>query len=234
MKVAIYTAVFDNYDCLMPILSKSLRCKYDFIVFSDKPISCYGWKNVIVNVNNRNKNRYIKFHPEKFLQNYDSSLYIDGNIRLKSVSFIDDLLSHDVVFFNHPFRKNVKDEISALKKHLNLSAVEVLDSEYSHICNLYQTIDDDLLFENNMIYRRHEYWDTLKLGSIIIDHINTWSGRDQLVIPYLLRAYAVNFSVFPNISRDKNFVQMYAHHRDQGVRSKIKIFLQAYNLISFR
>ncbi|MED0060517.1 hypothetical protein RCU70_04475, partial [Escherichia marmotae] len=85
-KYIVYTALFGNYDFLTDVSHLS-SSDIEYICFTD--IECnnnLGWKIVKVGRFSSTPammNRYYKLHPHLFFSNYEASLYVDANIKLK-------------------------------------------------------------------------------------------------------------------------------------------------------
>lgn len=88
-KIAIYTCIIGDYDKLRdPLITNK---NIDYFLFTDNEnIKSNIWKvrtipKEILNLkNNTLINRYIKLNPHKFFNNYDYSMYIDGNVTIVS------------------------------------------------------------------------------------------------------------------------------------------------------
>lgn len=88
-RVAVYTAVFGNYDSIKPVGVKSKFC--DYYLFTDGNVDeNLGWTvreadfpTEYKTADNVTKNRYLKMHPDVLFPDYDYSIYIDGTVELK-------------------------------------------------------------------------------------------------------------------------------------------------------
>jgi hypothetical protein len=80
----VYTAVFGNYDHV-PAVNSEWDC--DFVCFTDNPeLASQGWQMVLVKLNGElpaHMNRRYKMLPHIYLSNYERSLYVDGNIKIR-------------------------------------------------------------------------------------------------------------------------------------------------------
>ncbi|WP_299368579.1 glycosyltransferase domain-containing protein [Winogradskyella sp.] len=81
-RIVVYTAVFGNYSGLIP---QPKLPNIDFICYTDQDISAKNWKVIKVDPpvanDNTRSNRWYKILPHKHLSDqYDVSVYIDGNI----------------------------------------------------------------------------------------------------------------------------------------------------------
>lgn len=86
-RVAVYTAIFGNYDYLKEPRYVDPRC--DYYVFTDNKIDTNSiWKTIDCSILNaydksyRYKNRYCKMHPFQLFNEYDYVIYIDGNFEI--------------------------------------------------------------------------------------------------------------------------------------------------------
>lgn len=90
-KIAIYTCVIGDYDNLqMPLLNFE---NVDYYLFTDNVEKYAKYSSIykivlisqeILNKGNIIANRYLKFHPSEFLQDYEYTMYFDGNVRVIS------------------------------------------------------------------------------------------------------------------------------------------------------
>ena len=87
VKIAVYTCITGNYDKLIP--PRHVDSRFDYFCFSDDS------KNVVApwifkpidlpeldNLNNKDKQRYIKIHANKFFPDYDFTIYMDGKMKI--------------------------------------------------------------------------------------------------------------------------------------------------------
>lgn len=123
-KIAVYTCVTGNYDKM--ILEPFIQVdNIDFYLFTDnfEQKSEY-WiikaipKDIEKNYNNILKNRYLKMHPHELFNEYDYSIYIDGNVQV--MTDLTDLVFSinkkvGVAMHKHQFRDCICDEIKVCK-----------------------------------------------------------------------------------------------------------------------
>lgn len=85
MKIAVYTSIFGGYDEL--IEDQFFIPGVDYICFTDREIKSNTWEikkcTPIYNDPNRNAKKY-KILPHRYLEKYDWSVWIDGNIKVIS------------------------------------------------------------------------------------------------------------------------------------------------------
>ena len=188
-KFCFYTAVFGNYD---QVFSCPKIEGYDFIIFSDIPIAVPSpWINIIVKIapmDNVKKNRFIKMHPHIFLKDYEYSIYLDGNIspRESFKIIFDDVYDFDIVFFRHPERDNIRQEIIAAAHLSKISREEF----YISLTQLKKSISagfvDDLLLEANVIFRRHNNTAVINMMENWWDLFSSGVNRDQFTLPIVI------------------------------------------------
>ncbi len=137
-RIAIYSCVTGEYDTIREPIIKPDNC--DFYMITDQEVSKdSAWTFIDINkvlpqedLSSKDKNRYIKMHPEKLFSEYKFSIYIDGNIRPVTdfTEFIQRLPKCGIATFRHPNNDCVYQEgkncVSAkkakadeIKKHLN-------------------------------------------------------------------------------------------------------------------
>lgn len=119
-KIVIYTCVFGGYDKIANTVKQSVEC--DFILFTDwaelnTGHKHKGWRVVHYagRFDARTTSRYFKLTPHKSpeLNSYDTLVYVDGHLRIKSPYFLASLLqgTKALRFFNHPTRSTVNEEL---------------------------------------------------------------------------------------------------------------------------
>ena len=135
--------------------------------------------------------REIKSSPHLYLPHeYNTSIYIDGNCKLKYENWHDifgtEIKDFDMICFKHPLRTTIKQEMDIVFK-LKLATKE-------SIMKIHEIIEqsdckDDELTETNVLIRNHKN---------IIDFGNEWNKmiricrRDQLSFDYLVKKFQVN------------------------------------------
>jgi len=89
-RVAVYTAVFGNYDSIKEPMYINPQC--DYFIFTDGEVPKDSiWKKVDYNrfdqlkgMDGYHLSKYIKMFPHIFFENYKYSIWIDGNIQVAS------------------------------------------------------------------------------------------------------------------------------------------------------
>lgn len=232
MKRVIYTSIFWDYDKLRE--PKIIESAIDYICFTDsKKLKSTIWKIIYVdqNLKEKNQNRKYKMLTHKYLSDYDESLYVDGNIKIIwSISPLFDkyLSENDIAITFHSERKCIYDEFDTCfsTKIVNLDLAMKQKNTY-----LSEWLPRNLwLFENNIILRRHNKPQIIKLMNDWFDEINIYTQRDQLSFMYVAWKNWLNKNIttIQESPRFKNkYFKIYPHNKWW----KIKYL---FNIISFR
>ena len=193
----IYTSVVGDLDALMQ--PQVVDPRYDYICFVRKSEGMDGgvWQLREIPAaiaNDRMLSRYPKLHPEELLPDYEWTLWMDGNISIRSAGFyghIDELIASgtQMAAARHPLRDCVYDEAYA---------VVAADKErYSVARRVVKFLRDKGfprhagLFENSILLRRMGDPAVAGMDAMWWDCLQTLSGRDQLSLVYCARECGV-------------------------------------------
>ena len=192
-KVAIYTAITGNYDKVSEPVFVPKNCTY--ILFTDNQnIKSDKWEirpipEKIKKINNNILiNRYIKMHPKELLDEFDYSIYIDGNIKTVSdlTSMIKEINEKTGLAIHRHYLRNCiykeskaciffgKGNIKKMKKQVKKYKEEGFPKNYGLlecsiiISNLKNSKSEEIL---------NKWWD---------EFIESKSNRDQISLPYVL------------------------------------------------
>tara|TARA_B100000902_G_scaffold399599_1_gene471264 strand:+ start:54 stop:1769 length:1716 start_codon:yes stop_codon:yes gene_type:complete len=210
MKIKFYSALFGDYDDIFPV-EQSLKNRYDFILYTDnKDLKINGFKIKYIsrpNINSSLSNRMIKFNPSKYVTNCDYAVYFDANIGIKAgfVEFLENNINQlgDLNLFRHPINSNVHEEIILLKKlgrianHNYIKARQFIDDNNKKY-NL------DFLSENNIFVTKPKSKKIKLLFQDCIKNLVSIIGRDQIILPVLIRKHKVQFKLFPSLRVSEN------------------------------
>ncbi len=181
----IYTCLFGKIDNLLQ--PKVIDNSFDYICFSDCMLPQSGiWQirqiadsglDVIA------QSRFPKLMPHKDLEDYDYSLYIDGNVQIKDKEFYDyveQAIEQDVLIAQvpHPTRDCIYQE---LEQCLNVRKV----TPWQYIRHRQKYTKSGLphhwgLYENNVILRKHNDPQVIRISAQWWEEYNLISNRDQL------------------------------------------------------
>ena len=190
-KIAIYTCITGDYDNVV----EPMYCNenIDYILFTNnKKIKSNNWK--IIYVDNKNKldnvmlNRYIKMHPFEYLEGYDYSIYIDGNIKIYvDISCYVEKINnkYGLALSMHSSRNKLSDEVKACEM-LKKGNIEELEKEINFFIKDGMPDDYGLLeapiiatnLKSKVAYEiLNEWWDCFSSSK---------AYRDQIFLPYIL------------------------------------------------
>jgi len=204
MKKVIYTSLTGNYDNLEE--PGYIMKGWDYICFTNNPTlrskSTWQFKPIpYTKGNNIILSRYPKLNPHRVLKDYDTSIYIDSNIKIltNSLEFrANELIQSNVKLSiaKHPERNCIYEEAkiclndmldkrTRIIKHIDFLESEGFPKNYG-------------LYENNIIYRIHNDPTIRKMDEAWWDLYNTFSRRDQLSLAYILWKYNIDCTpLFP-------------------------------------
>lgn len=207
-RIAIYTAVYGNYDSCFEPRVKPDNC--DYYIFTDDVIenNDSSWKKRKVffqkfeSLSNAQKNRFVKMHPHLLFPEYDYSVYIDGNIEVVTdfTEFIHNFNEYGIKFHLHFNRHCAYDEIDECIRQ-NKCSVEELEKYREKLLEEGFPRNFGLL-EAPVICRKHhvdicktimeKWWD---------EYLNDIS-RDQLALAYVLYHMGIDLNKLGGLGRD--------------------------------
>lgn len=216
-KFVVYTAIFNNYDWLKePVFANE---GIDFICYTDSDsIKSKRWKIVKVDMNGKTPsllNREIKLlYPYNELKDYDYSLYVDGSMMIKGdvSEFLKKYISNKPVLvnFQHPNKDCLFTEIDYCIERRR-GNVEKLKEQYvlykkDGMPAHYGLSDNKILLRNN-----HS-----KIGEKMMKewfhHVVTYSGRDQVCLPYILYKNNIEYDFFEENIEKNNYFETWPHN----------------------
>jgi len=229
--IIVYTCITGNYE--EPVPHSKLEDNISYLCFTDnlKSVS-KGWiyKPIIglEHLNNKDKNRFIKINPTKFLPKHEISIYIDGNIEI--VGNLNRLINNirlskeDIFFYEHGFRNCLYAEAEIIVRE----SISWFWSTFKQIKKYYlegfpQQVG---LYEANIIIRKNTnrltplmklWWKEYKFGS----------NRDQVSLPYVAKKSSVNICSLgkSNIRNGNNFIDANKHKVDTKFPKEQYFFL---------
>ena len=226
MKKVIYTTIFGGYDNLVEPQHKPEG--WDFICFSDVDLKSDAWKIVkkpLVYTDNTRTAKRFKVLPHEYLDKYDYSIFIDGNMTIRNNpdDLIDKYLSNsNVAFFDHS--QNILDSNNCAYKEADYIFYlgQKNNGNYKDnpilIQNQMNRYKEEEYPENNglitgmVILRRHNEVDCKKVMNKWWEEIKYNSKRDQLSFNYSAWKTGVKFNYMDGDSRDnKYFVSLGKH-----------------------
>ncbi len=219
-RTAMVTAVTGGFEPL--IIHESLSDDIDYICFTNDPLlDGYGLYDICVvsydHPDMRRVARFVKTNLIHLLPDYDTIIWIDGNLQLTAP--INTLIStmkdrgFSIAAIPHPVRSSVQEEAEAAIR-ANLDDPDIIRAQIEK----YARIDPDLarerLIESNFMIFDMTDPRVRKATDLWWSEIQAHSKRDQLSLNFALRAHDVawmpileeQFSM-----RDGPFSRMFSH-----------------------
>lgn len=195
--IAVYTCITSNYDIPKEPLVNLPNIDYYLFTDSETEIKSQNWKytninnleiDEMMNLDNIQKNRFIKMHPHLFFKEYDYSLYVDGNVTVISdVTPLTKSVNQEigVALHRHNHRNCIYNEAKVLKilgkgnrdkinTQINKYRLEGFPKQFGLLEAT--IILTDLKNQNSQIILQ-SWWE---------EFLESKSYRDQLSLPYVL------------------------------------------------
>lgn len=217
-KIAIYTAIFGDYDELI-IPDKEIKgC--DFYCFTDNrklKSDLFKIKNVTAIFSDSTRDaRRIKTMPHRFLPEYEYTVWIDSNIHFKRFN-IQELCKklldkHDIAIHKHRFRDCIYEEAEECVRRKLDRSVLIMSQIIRYINDGYPVHNG--LAETSVVFRKNtdmvkkineDWWDEIKNGS----------KRDQLSIDYVLWKNGLKYFSIDDSVRDGKYFFANKHKKDK-------------------
>lgn len=218
----VYTAIYGKYDTLKEPLF--INDNLDYYVFTDQnvpkesvwkkfDISCFS---ELKNLNSYHLSKYIKLFPYKFFSKYDFSIWVDGNIQLIADTYPLAIMAEGsaMATYEHPSRNCIFTERNFIL-YYNRAPKSKLDRQ----------IDDYVksgfpkhfgIREFSIIYRNHQNDECKEIMEEWWRHINAYTMRDQLSLPFVLWSRGKNIDYVKSLGgnwRNNPRFMCYEHSR---------------------
>lgn len=216
-KIVIYTAIFNNYDWLKePVI---IPHGIDFICYTDSPnLKSKHWKIIPVDLNGKSPslmNREIKLlYPYTELKEYDYSLYVDGSMMIKGDvgRFLSKYVVENPILMN--FKHLNKDclftEIDYCIQRGRGNAEKL--AEQREIYGKEGMPEHFGLSDNKILLRDNHSELGEKMMKEWYHHVVTYSGRDQVCLPYILYKNKQKYSFFEENIEKNPFFETWPHN----------------------
>ena len=187
----VYTCITGGYDSLLE--PEFISEGFDYVCFTDDSnIKSDVWQikplpEETKDLSQVKKQRFVKINPHLLLKEYDLSIWVDGNVEVKNDlnDFISKKIKEDDIICvpTHPQRKCIYDEervVLAMKKDVKENTQPQIErykkegfpKEYG-------------LLQSNILVRRHNNTDCIKLMEDWFEEVKNGSHRDQLSFNYV-------------------------------------------------
>lgn len=227
---AIYTAVIGGYDNVLQ--PTCIDPRFDYILFSNdiSEGTCGTWRIRRIPYSNPDPTRiarWVKTHPEVLLPNYSASVWIDGNVIIKTAHVYEriiELLQSNILIASmwHNERNCVYKEAEKLitigweQEHTFLAWTNKIWKEH------YPT--DKGLWETNFLFRVHSNNRIQNMDHLWWNCIDNYSRRDQLSFPYVLWKTGIECPYFlsecENVRNSSHFEYVY---HDTGKSKRLPV-----------
>lgn len=226
-KKVLYTCITGDYDSLVE--PSYITEGFDYVCFTDnQDMKSDIWEirplpNETEELSQVKKQRYVKLNPHLLLKEYDISIWVDGNVTIKGNlnKFVQDTIKDDCSIYvpQHPARKCIYKEASAVLS-MNKDKKEIVgaqmkrykDEGFPENCGLLQS---------NILLRKHNNEDCIKLMEAWFEELKDNSHRDQLSFNYVLWKNKDIKVIYmdKNICKSKYFFWKASHKEKRMVRN---------------
>lgn len=219
-RIAVYTCIIGKYDKVIEPVYVSDKC--DYYIITDQDIDDNSiWKKIdintikIVGLKNNELNRYVKLHPHIFFENYNYSIYLDGNVRIISdlIPMVESLGNKIIGLHIHSFRNCAYQEGKSFKFNKRLKSFY---PDVTRQLNVYykEGFPHSFgLFENTIIVRKHMDKKCIELMNEWWKQLNEFSFRDQISLPYTIWKMDMKQSIHTYGILNKNYRIRLCGHR---------------------
>ena len=189
-KKVVYTCITSDYDRLSN--PKFLTDGFDYVCFTDnKAITSDVWDirplpKETEGLSQVKKQRFVKINPHLLLSEYDMSIWVDGNVTLKGDlnKFVKNVITSDCSVYvpKHPQRDCIYAEANAVvkmgKDKSDITRPQMERYRKEGFPERYG------LLQSNIMLRKHNKLDCIKLMEDWFKELKDGSHRDQLSFNY--------------------------------------------------
>ena len=222
-KKLVYTVLTNNYESPAKIVKDD---GWDYICMTDSDTLKSSQWNVkklphwVMELPANKRQRIVKILPHIFFPEYEISLYIDANVGIVSKNkldtYLDKYLKDSVVAIpSHPQRDCVFAETLVVRKsRKDTSSAAVFQAE--------RYLDEGMpshwgLWETNIMFRKHNNPECIKLMTKWALELMMGSHRDQLSISYSSYRTGVKISGMPKNTRSDGTFRCNMIHKKASV-----------------
>lgn len=226
----VYTAIFGNYEGLLP---QKKIAGWDFVCFTDdKSLSAAPWTVKLMEQpipgDPVRSSRYIKINPHLFLDQYDISIFIDGNfLIIGDINKLVETMLSDAVIACFDHAQNTRDPRSCIyEEYASIKQIaEKLGTHKDDPQVMQRQVDllkaEGYPEENGLVYsgvllRRHNDSGLIRVMRDWWYMVQHYSRRDQLSFDYVMWKHGIRYRIIPGDSRRDNgyFYMLGKHRRD--------------------
>lgn len=223
MKRVIYTAIFGNKENLRDPMY--MPTGIDLICFTDADFKSHKWRVIKIDPPHSDPvraARKIKILAHQYLNEYDQSIWIDGNLIVRgdpNPLFDQYLSDNNLALYDHlqnvmdPLG-SVKDEARYLKELASKGKVKddpaLIDRQLS--AYLHEGFPDmNGLAITMVLLRNHNHPDIVKAMNDWWAEIEKFSRRDQMSFNYIAWKNELNFKYIPGDCRNSVYFKWVPH-----------------------
>jgi hypothetical protein len=214
-EIAVYTAIFGNYDNLKEPLHPQVNEEADFYCFTNNPDLQSKIYHIIRQepkfTNPRKSARYFKIKGDPLLQKYKYVIWCDGAIQIIAKSLYEILAvlgEHDFGVFKHPDRICAYEEGKVCMER-NLDDVSTIFRQLSGYYK--EGFPKNYGLIESSAYIKRVNADTTNFTSMWWHEVNTQSIRDQLSFDYLRWKLKPNISYFSGTFKSSPYFRSKGH-----------------------
>ena len=225
-KKVVYTSVFGDWD---DVRVPELNDDWDWIYFNERNRLC------LYEDNNRNAKKF-KVLPHRYLDNYEYSIFVDGNFSIKNKDIIDNLIEKylsdaNIALYDHSkcaldSRNCAYQEAQAIfelcEKNMNLTPErgylnykdnpELIKNQMERYRMVGYPKDNGLM-TGMVILRRHNEKDCIKVMEDWWTEIKYNSKRDQLSFNYVAWKNNLKFNYLDGDIRNNDYFVNFGAHK---------------------
>ncbi len=224
-KVVVYTCISGNYDSLKEVKNKVEGV--DYICFTNIELTSESWQirkipEYLSSLEQTKKARCIKILPHLFLEYYETSIWIDGNIEVVGdvIKLVEKYPEEYFSIPKHPDRICIYQEAEAIIKmkkdteeNVSKQIKKYRDSGYPENFGLVQS---------NVIIRKHNHKNCKDICENWWRELVTQSKRDQLSFNYSIWNKDFNINIINPSIIDSEFFNIWTHIQKGGQKTKVR------------
>lgn len=191
-QIAIYTCIVGDYDQINEPQFISNDCDY-YIISDRKPVKETAFQYLDIDayvpetlVDNTRKNRYVKINVHKIFPQYKYSIYIDGNLIIKSDMRVclENLPRTRTAVAGESYWDNIYIEgIRCIESKRDREELILKQTEQYWLEGMPEHFGSFLC---NVLAREHNHPNCIHLMEEWWEQVSKYSRRDQISFPYVL------------------------------------------------
>lgn len=228
--VVVYSAVTTGYDVILPPLQ--VDPSYQYVLFADESVRSPGWKHApLVKTFDSPvlTNRYHKFFPHRLMPDTEFSIYVDGNIGI--IGDVSKLMREFIEsraaigLFRHRDRVTIDEEVEACIEMGKYDPLDLPKARHQLQYILQSGMPPaQQLTDNAVIFRWHKHPKHDDAMEEWWGHINTFTKRDQISLPYVIWEKAIPAKRWDWSFREENrFFQHYRHQQSHFHGARVRL-----------